>query len=254
MRQVGRDWARPSHGPDREIRDAAKARPSCVGTLTRLEGDDDRRHVRQASRSGSASTPSSWRCSRSTWSSSTARRTRSGSRKRPAGASFWVALSLVFNVVVWRFMGPEKGLEFLTGYLIEKSLSVDNIFVFVLIFSYFAVPAKYQHRVLFWGILGALVMRGAMIVRGRGADPPVPLDHLRLRRVPGLHRHPHGAPEGRSRSSRSATRSSGWCAASVPVTNQYHGQKFFIIDKTPPPPAAWRRRCSSCWCWSRRPT
>ncbi|HUH12796.1 MAG TPA: TerC family protein [Longimicrobiales bacterium] len=81
-------------------------------------------------------------------------------------SAFWIALSLVFNAGVYHFMGPEKGLEFLTGYLIEKSLSVDNIFVFVLIFSYFQVPAKYQHRVLFWGILGALVMRGAMIGTG----------------------------------------------------------------------------------------
>jgi tellurite resistance protein TerC len=63
-------------------------------------------------------------------------------------------------------MGPESGLEFLTGYLIEYALSVDNIFVFVLIFSYFSVPEKYQHRVLFWGIIGALVLRGAMIVAG----------------------------------------------------------------------------------------
>jgi tellurite resistance protein TerC len=63
-------------------------------------------------------------------------------------------------------MGREAGLEFLAGYLIEKALSVDNIFVFVLVFSYFRVPARYQHRVLFWGILGALLMRGAMIGAG----------------------------------------------------------------------------------------
>jgi tellurite resistance protein TerC len=78
----------------------------------------------------------------------------------------WVALSLVFNYGVYHFMGREAGLEFLAGYLIEKALSVDNIFVFVLVFSYFRVPARYQHRVLFWGILGALLMRGAMIGAG----------------------------------------------------------------------------------------
>ena len=89
------------------------------------------------------------------------------SLREAAGWSiFWVALSLTFNAGVWHFMGPEKGLEFLTGYLIEKALSVDNIFVFVLIFAYFNVPAKYQHRILFWGIIGALLMRGAMIVAG----------------------------------------------------------------------------------------
>lgn len=78
----------------------------------------------------------------------------------------WVALSLCFALAVYLNMGPESGLEFLTGYLIEYALSIDNIFVFVLIFSYFSVPEKYQHRVLFWGIIGALVLRGVMIVAG----------------------------------------------------------------------------------------
>ncbi len=75
----------------------------------------------------------------------------------------WVILSLCFSVVVWRLKGPQHGLDFLTGYLIEYSLSVDNIFVFVLIFAYFRVPPRAQHRVLVWGIVGALVMRGIMI-------------------------------------------------------------------------------------------
>ena len=83
-----------------------------------------------------------------------------------AWSALWVSLALVFNFGIYHFMGPQAGLEFLTGYLIEKALSVDNIFVFVLIFSYFDVPARYQHRVLFWGILGALLMRGAMIAAG----------------------------------------------------------------------------------------
>src|SRR5437660_12022953 len=78
----------------------------------------------------------------------------------------WITLALTFNAALYFFMGPESALQFLTGYLIEKSLSVDNIFVFVLLFSYFSVPAAYQHRVLFWGILGALVMRGILIVLG----------------------------------------------------------------------------------------
>ena len=75
----------------------------------------------------------------------------------------WVTLSLSFNVLVWHLKGPQAALEFFTGYLIEYSLSVDNIFVFVLIFTYFQVPKKYQHRVLVWGIIGALIMRGVMI-------------------------------------------------------------------------------------------
>ncbi len=78
----------------------------------------------------------------------------------------WIGVSLAFNAAVFFTLGTTKGLEFLTGYLIEKSLSVDNIFVFVVIFSYFHTAQKLQHRVLFWGILGALVMRGILIAVG----------------------------------------------------------------------------------------
>src|SRR5207245_3288954 len=78
----------------------------------------------------------------------------------------WVLVSLSFNAVVWRLNGPHHALDFLTGYLIEYSLSMDNIFVFVLIFAHFRVPPLAQHRVLVWGIIGALVMRGAMILCG----------------------------------------------------------------------------------------
>ncbi|MGQ0813894.1 MAG: TerC family protein [Gemmatimonadota bacterium] len=78
----------------------------------------------------------------------------------------WVMLAMIFNFGVYHLLGRTAGLEFLTGYLVEKALSVDNIFVFVLIFSYFRVPKEYQHRVLFWGILGALLMRGFMIAAG----------------------------------------------------------------------------------------
>jgi len=78
----------------------------------------------------------------------------------------WVALAMLFASLVFRHQGSQRGLEFLTGYLIELSLSVDNLFVFILIFSYFKVPSRYQHRVLFWGVLGALVMRLTMIFVG----------------------------------------------------------------------------------------
>lgn len=78
----------------------------------------------------------------------------------------WITLAMIFNVVVYFWHGKQAALEFLAGYLLEKSLSVDNIFVFILLFSYFNVPAKYQHKILFWGILGALVMRGILIVVG----------------------------------------------------------------------------------------
>jgi tellurite resistance protein TerC len=81
-------------------------------------------------------------------------------------SAFWIVLSLTFNYLVYRTMGQQAGLEFLTGYLIEKSLSVDNLFVFLLIFSYFKVPQQYQHKILFWGIIGALVLRAVFILVG----------------------------------------------------------------------------------------
>ncbi|WP_162511819.1 TerC family protein [Dictyobacter aurantiacus] len=81
-------------------------------------------------------------------------------------SAVWISLALAFNAGLYFVSGSEVALQFLTGYLIEKSLSVDNIFIFVLLFGYFSVPAAYQHRVLFWGIMGALVMRGILIAVG----------------------------------------------------------------------------------------
>lgn len=78
----------------------------------------------------------------------------------------WVTLSLIFNAWIYKEFGSQKALEFLTGYLIEKALSVDNIFVFVVLFASFAVPKVYQHRVLFWGVIGALLMRAIFIGLG----------------------------------------------------------------------------------------
>lgn len=83
-----------------------------------------------------------------------------------AWTAVWICLAMMFNAWVYHKMGHQKGLEFLTGYIIEKSLSVDNIFVISLIFSYFRVPAQYQHRVLFWGVLGALFFRIIFIFAG----------------------------------------------------------------------------------------
>jgi tellurite resistance protein TerC len=78
----------------------------------------------------------------------------------------WISLALLFNVIVYFWRGPETALEFLVGYLLEESLSVDNLFVFLMVFAYFQVPAQYQHKVLFWGILGALIMRAVFILAG----------------------------------------------------------------------------------------
>jgi tellurite resistance protein TerC len=78
----------------------------------------------------------------------------------------WIFLALIFNAIIFYWRGREQALEFFTGYLVEKALSIDNIFVFIMIFTYFQVPSKYQHKVLFWGILGALVMRVIFIFAG----------------------------------------------------------------------------------------
>ena len=81
-------------------------------------------------------------------------------------SAVWISLALAFNYGIYVFMGKEKAIEFLTGYVIEKSLSIDNLFVFIMLFTYFNVNTKYQHKVLFWGILGALVMRAIFIFAG----------------------------------------------------------------------------------------
>jgi tellurite resistance protein TerC len=87
--------------------------------------------------------------------------------KEAAGWSlFWIILALGFNAGVWHWGSPKMGLEFLTGYIVEKSLSIDNIFIFILIFQYFRTPKEYQHKILFWGILGAIIFRVAFIAAG----------------------------------------------------------------------------------------
>lgn len=81
-------------------------------------------------------------------------------------SAVWISLALIFNYGIFIFMGREKAIEFLTGYVIEKSLSIDNLFVFIMVFTYFNVDTKYQHKILFWGILGALIMRAIFIFAG----------------------------------------------------------------------------------------
>jgi tellurite resistance protein TerC len=89
-----------------------------------------------------------------------------GWREALAWSAVWVGVALLFNLAIYWWFGPQRALEFLTGYLIEKALSVDNLFVFLVIFGYFGVAPHLQHRVLFWGIVGALVMRAAFILAG----------------------------------------------------------------------------------------
>lgn len=141
----------------------------------------------------------------------------------------WVVLAMLFNAGVWHFAGPQKALEFFTGYLIEKSLSVDNVFVFALLFSYFAVPPIYQHRVLFWGILGALVMRAIMIALGAalitrftwiiyvfGAFLILTGIKMIVKREEEI--HPERNPVVK------------WFKKLMPVTADYRGDKFFVRE------------------------
>ncbi len=149
-------------------------------------------------------------------------------REALAWSIVWVVLALSFNgVLAWQF-GSERGLEFLTGYLIEKALAVDNIFVFLIIFATFRVPSEYQHRILFWGIVGALVMRAAFIFAGAallerfhwiiyvfGAFLVVTGIKLLLQKETDLH------PE-RNPLFRLFTRF-------VPSVPEYHGSRFTIV-------------------------
>lgn len=151
-------------------------------------------------------------------------------REAATWSAVWITLSLIFNYGVYHFLGAQRGLEFLTGYLIEKALSVDNIFVFVLLFSYFRVPAKYQHRILFWGILGALVMRGTMIAAGAmlisrfhwiiyvfGAF--LVFTGIRMAMHDDAEIEPESNPVLKL------------VRRFLPVTSVYHGQKFFVREE-----------------------
>jgi tellurite resistance protein TerC len=150
-------------------------------------------------------------------------------RESIAWTAVWVVLALLFNAGVWHYSGSQKALQFFTGYLIEKSLSVDNVFVFALLFSYFAVPPIYQHKVLFWGILGALVMRAIMIAAGAaliakftwvvylfGAFLILTGIKMILKREEEI--HPERNPVVR------------WFKRLMPVTADYRRDRFFVLE------------------------
>jgi len=141
----------------------------------------------------------------------------------------WVALALAFNAGIWYFAGAQKALEFFTGYVIEKSLSVDNVFVFAMLFSYFAVPPLYQHKVLFWGILGALAMRAVMIALGAaliaefswiiyvfGAFLVLTGVKMAVKREEAIHPERNPVVRGFKRL--------------MPVTNDYRDDRFFVVE------------------------
>lgn len=141
----------------------------------------------------------------------------------------WILLALLFNIGVWHYAGPQKALEFFTGYVIEKSLSIDNVFVFAMLFSYFSVPAQFQHKVLFWGILGALIMRAIMIALGAalitkfawiiyifGAFLILTGLKMILKREEEI--HPERNPVVR------------WFKKLMPITSGYREDKFFVQE------------------------
>jgi tellurite resistance protein TerC len=141
----------------------------------------------------------------------------------------WISLALLFNFGVYKYYGSQKALEFFTGYLIEKSLSVDNVFIFALLFSYFAVPPVYQHKVLFWGILGALAMRAIMIALGAALITKFAwiiylfgafliLTGLKMIFKREEEIHPERNPVVR------------WFKKLMPVTADYRADKFFVVE------------------------
>ncbi len=150
-------------------------------------------------------------------------------REATIWSAVWVTLSMIFNLGLYWFQGPEPALQFFTGYLIEKSLSVDNIFVFALIFGYFSVPAMDQHRVLFWGILGALVMRAAFILAGSALLAQfhwiiyvfgafLIVTGIRMARHQEMEIHPENNPLLKL------------VRRIIPVTRDYHGHHFFVRE------------------------
>jgi len=152
-------------------------------------------------------------------------------RAKEAGAwvAVWMTLALIFTLTLLVWKGAESALLFATGYLIEQSLSIDNIFVIVMIFSYFRIPGKYQHRVLFWGIIGALLMRGlfigmgALLIKRFGWIIYVFGAFLIFTGVKMALRQDEGFDAEQNVMMRTARRF-------LRVTREYHGQRFFTIQ------------------------
>lgn len=143
---------------------------------------------------------------------------------------FYVGLAFIFNLLIYFWKGPNTALEFLSAYLIEESLSVDNIFVFILIFGYFKIPAAYQHRILFWGIIGAIVMRGLMLSLGIALVERFDwvlyvfglfLIYTGIKMMFGKKNEIDPA----------ANPVTKWVSKIIPVTSRFHKQSFFVLQK-----------------------
>jgi tellurite resistance protein TerC len=149
-----------------------------------------------------------------------------GPREALGWVCFWVALAVAFNGFIYLELGTTKALEFSTGYLVELALSLDNVFVFLVIFRYFKVPTQFQHRVLFYGILGAIILRGIFILIGAallnrfhwllyvfGGFLVLTAIKLLVQTDEGV--HPENNPVLK------------WLRKAIPITHDYHGQRFF---------------------------
>ncbi len=156
------------------------------------------------------------------------------SREAFAWSAFWIALAAAFAVLIFFWQGGQVALEFATGYVLELSLSVDNLFLFLVIFRYFSVPEPYQHSVLFWGVLGAMLMRAAFILAGVGLiqrfhwipyllGAVLIISGIRFGFVGGHHVDPGKNPAVR------------FLRRWLPVTNDYEDGKFFVRSGTAGP-------------------
>ncbi|HEY4668394.1 MAG TPA: TerC family protein [Tepidiformaceae bacterium] len=148
-------------------------------------------------------------------------------REAAIWSTIWVALGLSFGAFVWVWLGQDRAGEYLAGYLVEKSLSVDNVFVFSMIFTYFAVPPQFQHRVLFWGVFGALVMRAVFIIAGAAllsAFHIVLYVFGILLVFTGLKMLGHQEMELDPQQNRALR----VLRRFIPISNEYHGQRMFV--------------------------
>lgn len=152
-----------------------------------------------------------------------------GVREAAAWSAFWVALGVGFGALIWTVYGAEFGAQYFSGYVIEKSLSVDNVFIWAIIFGYFAVPRQYQHRVLFYGVVGALVFRGAMIAAGSALLGSFAWlvyvfgAFLILTGIKMLRQRDEHADLSKSRILR-------WFRSRVPHTDGFRGQRFWVRE------------------------
>ncbi|MFI0432075.1 MAG: TerC family protein, partial [Candidatus Nanopelagicales bacterium] len=152
-----------------------------------------------------------------------------GVREAAAWSAFWVALGVGFGALIWGVYGAELGAQYFSGYVIEKSLSVDNVFIWAIIFSYFAVPRAYQHRVLFLGVIGALVFRGAFIAAGSALLASFAWviylfgALLILTGIKMLRQRDEHADMSKSRVLK-------WFRRTVPHTEDFRGQRFWVRE------------------------